>query len=223
MGDFKENVIRIAIVDDHKIFIDGIKSILQDQVHLKIVAEAYSGAQIESVLRTNEVDLLFLDLNMPGMDGIEVLKKLKSRWPTLKIIIITQYDDPKLIDLIRENKGNGYLIKSVSKQEILHSIHEVMEGKFYLSEGLNERNVSRNSTEEIHTKYSDSFLKRHNITKREAEIISLVASSLSTKEIAQKLFISEMTVSTHRKKIKSKLKLKNTAELIRFAFENNLI
>lgn len=215
--------IRIGLVDDHKIFIDGIKAILQDQPQLNIVAEAYSGTHIESVLRHNPVDLLFLDLNMPGMDGIEVLKKLKDRWPSLKIIIITQYDDPKLIDIIKESGGDGFLIKSVSKQELLLSIYEVLDDKFYLSEALRGRQSFSKSNEDIRAEYSDSFLKKHNLTKREAEIISLVASSLSTKEIAQKLFISEMTVSTHRKKIKSKLNMKNTAELIRFAFENNLI
>ena len=223
MANSDQHEVRIAIVDDHKIFIDGIKSILDDQPQFNIVAEAYSGNHIESVLRHANVDLLFLDLNMPGMDGIEVLKKLKARWPSLKIIIITQYDDPKLIDIIRDNDGDGFLIKSVSKQELLLSIYEVLDGKFYLAKALRGRQSSRNLTPHIQTKYSDSFLDKNNLTKREAEVISLVASSLSTKEIAQKLFISEMTVSTHRKKIKSKLKLKNTAELIRFAYENNLI
>jgi DNA-binding NarL/FixJ family response regulator len=217
----KNKPIRIAIIDDHQIFIDGIKSLLENEDTIELVGSAQNEKEIITILKNNNPDLVLVDLNLQTQDGLDIIPVIKSHKKSIKIIVITMYNDNCLVEKSFQQGVHGYLVKNTGKEELLEAIQSVFKGNIYKSPELFESEILNQII--IKDKYPDAFLKKYNLTKRETDIIILMAQSLSTKEIADKLYISELTVSTHRKHIKSKLKLKNTAAIVKFAFENKLL
>src|SRR5690606_34890524 len=168
-----------------------------------------------------------LDLNLPEGDGLEVLPKIRSKFPELKIIALTMFDDPKIVKSSFKAGIDGYILKGNSIEEIFEGVDEVMSGNTFMGKGVvlnvlpgEMKNIGRKKEKSA---FRDKFLQRYNLTTREIEVLQLISQAFSNKEIAQALFISDQTVSVHRKNIMRKLGVSNTAALLKVAFENDLV
>lgn len=207
--------IRIIIVDDHQMFIDGVKSLLRNEKNTLFVHEANNAQDAYDFICKNVVDLLITDISMPGMSGTELTKKVKSQFPHVKILVLTMFNDPAIINEILQAEAEGYILKNTGKQELLSAINKIMDnGTFYSNEVIN---LMRN-----HNQIDTNNLKEE-LTSREIEILKLVCEEYTTADIAEKLFISTHTVDTHRKNILKKSGHKTIVGLIKYAFENNIL
>lgn len=204
---------KIVLVDDHSIVIDGLKSLLAKSIKAEVVATASNADEGLSLLKETGAELVITDINMPGMDGLEMIKTIRTEFPPTKIIVLSLHDEPHYIRNILKNRVQAYILKNDTSAELLTAVDHVLEGKIYLSSRINQimmEQLDEDTTEKL-------------LTEREIQIIKLIAQEKSSKEIASELFISERTVETHRKNILRKTNSKNIVGLIRFAYENNII
>ncbi|MBA3681431.1 MAG: response regulator transcription factor [Bacteroidetes bacterium] len=209
--------LKIVIADDHQMFIDGIRSLLKKEVQLNFVHEALNGEDAFSYLSKNEVNLLITDISMPGMSGTELTKKVKAEFSDIKVLVLTMFNDPAIINDILQSEAEGYILKNTGKQELLSAINKIMDDGTYYSNEVMNLMLKHNKKKSILTETKEE------LTARELEILKLVCEELTTAAIAEKLFISPRTVETHRKNIIEKTKVKTIVGLIKYAFENNLI
>lgn len=207
---------RVVLADDHQLLIEGIKTLLEKIEDIEIAETFNNGSDLLSYLDKNSVELVLLDLNMPGQDGLKCLSIIKKLYPAVKVMVLTSYDQPELVAEVKKLEGNGYVIKNASASELTHAIMEVIAGREYFP-------AKQTVVTQDGSFFFDDFLKKFQLTKREVDIIRLVCSEMSSKEIAANLFLSEFTVNTHRKNIFKKLGVKNVAGLMNFAKENQLI
>lgn len=210
------SIYNIIIADDHQIILDGLRDIIESVPDFKIIRTASNGRETISALATTLPDILLMDLNMPGMDGLEALTEIRQRFPRLKVVILTMYDSVELAKQVLSLGANGYLLKEHGKDELLMALRQVAAGNQYLSEKI------RRQMQPDEGRFQDDFQKKLSLSQRELEILRLIARSYTNKEIADKLFLSELTVQTHRRNLKRKLKAEHTADLIRFAYENGI-
>jgi len=204
--------VKVFIADDHQMFIDGIKALLQNVNTIEITGEATNGKQVLEQLERIKPDIILIDIGMPELNGIETTSIITQKYPSVKVIALTMYDDSIRISKMLKAGVKGYLIKNTSKNEILEAIQSVSEGGSYYPDKLIPQRYHR----------AKSINPFADITEREIEIIKLIVKSMTNKEIAEALSISELTVNTHRKNAMRKLDIKNTAALVKFAIENNL-
>jgi DNA-binding NarL/FixJ family response regulator len=209
-------MIRVFLVDDHQMVLDGISSILEDVENIKVVGTALNGEHALRALGVEGVDVLLLDINMPEMDGIEVVRQMEKQDIHVNTLILTMHNNPQFTKQLIELGVEGCILKNSGKKELVYAINEVNEGRRYYGEDVT--GTLFDSLEKT-KKAVDEVL----LTKREVEIIKLIATEFTTNEIAEKLMISSFTVDTHRKNIVNKLGVKNIAGLVKFAFENQLI
>jgi len=202
--------IKIILADDHQIILEGLAEVLKSHDELEILGQFSNGKEVIDFVKENEVDVAIMDINMPEMDGISCAKILKKDFPHMKIIMLTMYAQKSFIDEIIKLGIDGCLLKNNSGKELFDAILRVQSGKFY----YDKIQDFTNTNEEIAS---------YKLGEREIEIIKLLAEGLGTLEIADKLFISKHTVSTHRKNILNKTGVNNTTQLVQFAHENNLI
>lgn len=204
---------KVLLVDDHAILLDGVKSLLSHDASVDVIGEANSAEKALEFLKANEVDLLITDFNLPGMDGLSLVRLVKKISPRTKIIVLSMHDETHLVKEILKEGVEGYVLKNDSHKELKMAIQYVQEGRIYLSNNINRIIInSLNFPEE------DRLL-----TDREREILKLIAKEFANREIAEQLFISERTVETHRKNIFRKTKTNSLVGLIKFAYANNLI
>jgi DNA-binding NarL/FixJ family response regulator len=204
---------KVFLVDDHAILLDGIKSILSQEEQLQIIGEANNAEAAVDFIKNHAVDLLITDFNLPGMDGLALVRLVKKISPSTKIILLSMHDEVHLVKEILKEGISGYVLKNDSHKELLQAIAAVKECKIYLSNDINK--IIINSLQ-----FPD---EERMLTDREREILKLIAQECSNKDIAEKLFISERTVETHRKNIFRKTKTNSLVGLIKFAYANNLI
>ncbi len=205
--------IKIVLVDDHAIVIDGLKSLLSKSEKAEVVATASTAEEGLRRLKETAAELVITDINMPGMDGLEMIRTIRKEFPPTKIIVLSLHDEPHYICNILKNRIQGYILKNDTSAELLTAVEHVLEGKIYLSSRINQimmEQLDEDTTEKL-------------LTEREIQIIKLIAREKSNKEIAAELFISERTVETHRKNIFRKTNSKNIVGLVRFAYANNII
>jgi len=221
--------IRTLIADGHPIFLKGLEIVLQqiDAPNIDIIDKAQDGAQALEILQKGQTDFLIFDLNLPEIDGIELLKQIKRYKIPVHTLLLTMYDNPKFIRAAFKQGVDGYMLKNREASELKEAVSEInLLGRTYMGAGvhLNRRTVFK-STSMTHPKYrsADGFIKRHSLTKRELEILHLITQALSNKEIGKTLFISDQTVSVHRKNIMRKLGVSNTAGLIKAAYDHSLV
>jgi DNA-binding NarL/FixJ family response regulator len=206
---------KLIIADDHQLLIEGLISILSEVKDLEILEPVNNGNQLINSLIKSHADIVLLDLNMPKLDGIKTLPVLRRDFPDLKIIILTNYDQPQLIEEVRKLGAHGYLLKNSPSFILKDAINKVINGELYFEDKvLPEKDNS--------PYFIDDFMKKYQLTKREVEIIKMIAKELTSKEIGDSLFISEFTVSTHRRNIMKKLNSKNVAGLLKFARQHGL-
>ena len=206
--------IRVFIADDHQMFIDGIKALLSDTTHIQIVGEANNGSQVLEKLKKIQPDILLMDIGMPELNGIETTTIICEKFSNIKVIALTMYDDRNRVLKMLKAGAKGYILKNTSKNELLAAIETLANGGTYYSPQL-EVNIGK----EVSEIEMDPISK---LTKREVEVIKLIVLSMTNKEIANLLSLSELTVNTHRKNAMQKLEVKNTAGLVKFAMDNNL-
>lgn len=203
-------MIRIFIVDDHPMVIEGMRSMLQQLSDIEVCGHAMNAASCLGYFVNNKADIVLLDINLPDQSGIDVCRSLVKKHQALKIIALTNFDQLTYLQSMREAGAKGYLLKNASLEELEKAIQQVQSGHEYW---LGKENVKESISD--HNKLL--------LTRREIEVLRLIAEGLTNHEIAEKLFISDSTVDSHRKNLISKLQAKNTAALIRTAFENKII
>ncbi len=206
------------IADDHQLLIDGIKSTLKEIEDFTIVDEAYNGFQVLEKLDAGlEVGVILMDINMPKLDGLECTKRVAKKYPDIKIIALSQYDEKRFVKRMVKNGASGYLLKDAGKDQIEKAVRTVYSGEKYFCERLSVRLVQQELKEENN---SSLFPK---LTERELEVLNLICQELSSQEISEKLFISFHTVESHRANLMYKAGVKNTAGLVRWAVENDFV
>jgi len=206
-------IMRILLVDDHAILLDGIKNLLEKEAGLVVAGTADSAEKALEFLKNNDVDVVITDFHMPGMDGLSLVHTIKRIRPEVKTIILSMHDETHLVKEILRAGVNGYVLKKDTHKELLNAIHEVRYGRVYLSSDINKILITNLQNPE----------EGRLLTDREREILKLIAREYSNKQIAEELFISERTVETHRKNIFKKTATNSLVGLIKFAYANNLI
>ncbi len=207
---------KVVLADDHPFLIEGIEAVISKITQLKVSATVSNGVALMEVMPTINPGLVLLDLNMPGYDGLQCLQKIKESFPATKVLILTSYSQPELIEELKKQRADGYLIKDSTAQQLKEAIESILSGnKFFPATA--HRPIPENSF------FFDDFLKKFSLTRREVDIIRLICKELSSKEIAANLFLSELTITTHRRNIFRKLDVKNVAGLMNFAKENLLV
>ncbi len=221
-------VLNAVLADDHRLFVEGMAAILQSlngQFKLRLTNVVVDGSKILPVLSKAKADILFMDLNMPGVNCLELIAEIKDRYPQLHLIVISGYEDPKLVRTAFRNGADGYMLKSSGLKDLHKAVVEVTSGRSYWGKGiqLTPAKGQRPKKRTEDSSFEDKFTIRQNLTKREKEVLNLISQAKSNKEIARDLFISPETVGVHRKNIMRKLKVNTTASLIKFALDFNLV
>lgn len=213
--------IKIHLADDHQVLIDGLSNLLRTVPNFEVAGTSLDGTTVYNDILMDKADVLILDISMPKKDGIETLKEFKEKQLPCKIIILSSYDDLKIIKEVMKLGAKGYLTKNCAGENIIEAVQAVYNGEEYFSDGIREK---------IFNTFKDNPKLNHNViienpilSPREIEIITLIALEYSGKEISEKLFISSHTVETHRKNIMKKLSIKSSIGLVKFALKNNLI
>lgn len=209
--------IKIIIADDHTMFLQGIVSLLENEENITILGKAENGKAVFKIIENAIPDIILLDISMPEMDGIEVTKIIKQKYPSIKILIISTHSNIQMIAKLIRMGADGYLLKNAEKQELLHAINTIQKGKTYYCKEVEEKNEDNNS------KIKSETLQITELSNREKEILVLIAQEFTGNEIAEKTFISLNTVNTHRRNLISKLNVKNTAGLVKYAIEYGLL
>ena len=216
--------IKVHIADDHQILIDGIYAVLSSEENIEVVGSSLSGEDVLKWFASNKADILILDINMPNVDGIEVLQSFIKSGFQQKIIVLSSYDDIKLIKEVLKIGAKGFLAKKCAGENIVEAINTVYGGRQYFSEGITDKLLSTFSVENSNssnTSQDGPFFSL--LTPRETDVLQLIAQQLNTKEISTKLHISTNTVETHRKNLINKLKVKNVVGLAIYAVKNNIV
>lgn len=203
--------IKIFIADDHYMVVEGIRSMLLMEKNIEWMGHAMTAASCMAFLLRQQPDVLLLDINLPDKSGIDLCKEIKAEYPDILIVGLSSFNQQSYIQKMMLNGASGYVLKNATREEIVKAIETVMSGDVFLS---NEASVTMRENKDAEIPV---------ITRREKEVLKLIAEGLINKEIAEKLFISTTTVDTHRNNLLSKFDVKNTANLIKLAAQFHLI
>jgi len=218
-----EDKIRVHIADDHQILIDGVKAVLSLEPNMEVPGFSLNGVEVIDWFTENEADVLILDINMPEMDGIEVLKQLKKNSINCEVIVLSSYDDIKLVKEVLQMGAKGFVPKKSAGEHIVNAVNNVAKGQQYFTDDVKEKMMQTLLNGQSKDDSSQDGVLISSLTKREVQVLKLVAQQYSTREIANELHISESTVETHRKNLMKKVKVKNSVGLAIFALKNEVI
>jgi len=213
----EKNSIKIVLVDDHKLLVNSMKVMLGKQKEFTIVGEAYNGIQFLELLPKIDFDLALMDIDMPGMNGIEAARKALKLKPNLKIISVSMFDDFDSYNNVIEAGVHGFVVKSTPKKELIEAINAVMNGEKFFSSQLLENVIEHMAT------HKDKKVVRKLLSQREIEVLELICVGFSSTEIAKKLNISNRTVEKHRDSLLKKTRSRNAVTLALFAVQNSII
>lgn len=219
--EIMETKIQIVIVDDHPIFRKGLIQLLSEIYYVSIVGEASNGLDFIEKIQKIDVDLVFMDIKMPVINGIEATKMGLDILPKMKIIALTMFGDEEYFQSMLDAGVNGFLLKNASKDELEMAIKSVMEGNSYYSSELLSILTKRFVKKDVAV--SDEKLTKNSFTKREAEVLQLICQGMTNQEIANMLFISQRTVDGHRTNLLTKTQAKNTVNMVTQAIKNRWI
>lgn len=208
-------MVRLIITDDHPVVRDGLKMILANESDIELVAVVGDGLELLKKLEKTETDVILMDINMPGMNGIDATQRVKKNYPNIKVLCYSQYDEKRFVKQILKRGANGYLLKNASAKELVKAIKMVHSGGIYLSE-------------ELPNIFTEKPKRRSNylfpeLTTREKDVLNEICVEKNNNEIAETLFISHNTVETHRSNLLLKVGVKNTAGLVKWAIQNEIV
>lgn len=203
--------IKIIIVDDHRLFNDGLHGMLKSEEGINVLAQVYDSREAENIIQKLHPDVVLVDFNMPHLNGIELTNQLVSKSQEMKVLILSMYNEDIYIERFKRSGCKGYIFKTASVEEVVAAIRAVHAGTTYFP------SISKKNS---HT--DDLFLKKLRLSNREMEVIRLVKTGLTTKEIADQLNISFYTAETHRKNIKLKIGVEGEAAFLRFIYSTDL-
>lgn len=214
--------IKVAIADDHKIFRSGVINTLTPYANINVVFEAEDGEHLLEIMQEQQPDVILMDLKMPKMDGIQATIKVKEKYPDVKVIILTMYEDDNFIVHLVENGANAYLLKNAEPEEIYEAICTTYDKGFYFNENVNlallKKVLHKNKQQ-----FKPTFKNEVQLSDRELEVLKLICNEFTTQEISEQIFLSPRTVEGLRQKLLEKLNVKNTVGLVLYAFRNGLI
>lgn len=218
-----ENKIKIHLADDHQVLIDGMLAVLKTNPNFEVVGFSLNGENLVQRVAKNKADILVMDINMPEKDGIQVLREFNELGFTCRVIILSSYDDAKLIKEVIKLGASGYLTKQCAGENIIDAISTVADGEQYFSATIKDKifNIYTNNTQGQQALSVEDTIS--SITARELEILNLISQEKSGKDISEMLDISVNTVETHRKNLMKKLNVKSSIGLVLFATRHNLI
>ncbi len=203
--------IKIFITDDHYMIVEGIRSLLQYEKDIEWLGHAMNATSCMAFLQEQQPDVILMDINLPDKSGIDLCKEVKTKYPAIHIIGLSSFNQQSFIQKMLDNGASGYVLKNATREELTEAIETVMQGQKFLSDEV-ASTIKKNEDSKIPI-----------ITRREKEVLGLIAEGLTNNAIAEKLFISTTTVDTHRKNLLTKFEVKNTATLIRLAAQFQLI
>ena len=214
-------MINILLAEDHNIVRNGIKMLLETDEEIRVVGEATNGIEAQKQIASHEVDIILTDINMPGVDGLQLLKEVKAKHPHIKVIMLSMHEHEKYVLETFKNNGDGYLLKNIAEDELLFAVRFVHQGNKYLCS-------------ELTMQFMDNLLKNKqymvtppeneiDFSLRELEILQLIAEGLTNLEMSEKLFLSKRTIEGHRQSLLDKTHSKNSAALIRYGVLHGLI
>jgi len=214
--------IKVHLVDDHQIVIDGMLAVLKLEDNIEVVGFSLNGDDLLKRITDNKADVLIMDINMPNRDGVSILRDFQQQKVDVKIIILSSYDDLKIIKEVTKLGANGYLSKSCAAENIHTAIYAVTNGELYYCDAIKNQILgSFSGTTTKKTKKTAPIPS--NITERELQVLKLIVQEYNTKEMATELCLSPHTVDTHRKKLMQKLQVKTAIGLVKYAIKNNLV
>ncbi len=208
---------KILLADDHQMFLDGVILILKKQSSLKVAGMALSGAAVLQWLSENTCDLVLTDLNMPGMKGVDLIRAIKQQNPGIKVLVISMHSEQELVYDIMMAEAEGYILKNSGKTELLQAINDILDGKTHYEKAVLDMMVAGVKKKAR----SQSLIKP--LSNREQEVLQLIIAEYTSKEIAEKLFISKQTVDKHRLSIMEKTEAKTLVGLIKYAIQAGFI
>jgi DNA-binding NarL/FixJ family response regulator len=208
-------MIRILLVDDHKIFTEGVTSLMLQEHDFEVIGECQNAIQVKETLRSKKVDVVLLDINLGKDSGLDLCKYITENFPLVKILAMSMYNDESFITKMMKNGALGYILKNTGAEELLKAIRTVNSGKNYQSAEVMDI-IMKGMTRQ---KQQEKNLYQIRFTRREKEVLELIALGKTTREMAQDLFISEKTVETHRSNLLSKFEVKNVVSLLKMAME----
>jgi DNA-binding NarL/FixJ family response regulator len=217
-------MIDVVLADDHKIIRDGIKALLTQDTGIRVVAEAANGSEVLEILSHTPVDVVVIDANMPVMDGFEATRHIHESYPDVRVLMLSMLDHESYISKGIEAGALGYILKNTGKEEIIHAIQMVAGGHRFICAEISFNLLKKFSTHSNSNK-SVSFTDKlpGDLSKREVEVLQLIAEGYTNAEIAEKLFTSKRTVESHRQNLLDKTNSNNTATLIKYAVSQGLI
>ncbi len=204
---------RIVLADDQILMRDGIKHIIKERPDLRVVGEASDGLELLRLLKHQQTDMVLLEISMPGMRGIEAAREIKNSHPEIKILILTMHKKHRYLQYALASGADGYLLKDATGNELFDAITSVRNGGSYVSKSFSKEII----LEMAKVNRGGLQIRKEILTTREKEILKLIAEGKASKEIAELLFISIYTVNNHRVNIIKKLKIKKTADLVKYA------
>lgn len=214
-----QEIIPLLLVDDHPVIVEGLKTMLRPETDLRVVAQAYSGADALRLLPAHpEIRVAVLDLNMPEMTGVELARAIRTTWPTIRVLILSMFHDHATVAEVLEAGGSGYVLKTATRAELSAAIRQVAAGQNYFSQ-----DVAATLLQNLQIPSALQAKRTVELTGREQEILQLIAREYSNQDIAEALFISERTVETHRRNLFTKTSSKSVVGLIQYALRHKLI
>jgi DNA-binding NarL/FixJ family response regulator len=215
-----ERTIRVALADDHKIFRDGIRMSIKDRDYIKILWEAEDGKDMMHKLKIKQPDVLLMDIRMPEIDGIDAIQLIRKEYETLKIVILSMYDDQEIITKMMERGANAFLAKTTEPDEIYNAILSVINEDFYFNDLVNTAVLLKLQHKKTVKKFYPNAVK---FSEKEIRILKLISDDKTTDEISKEVFLSPRTIETIRQNMKSKVGVKTIAGLVMYAMRNKLL
>ena len=212
--------IKIAIADDYKIFREGLKVGLSADDSLEVMLEADNGEDLLKALETATPEIILMDLKMPIMDGMEATKEVRKKFPSIKVLVVSMYEDDKFIIHLMENGANGYLLKNAEPDEIRRSIYSVYENGYYFNDLVNKALLKKLV---LKNNLKPSFNQNIDLTEREQEVLKMICEEKTAAEIAKEIFLSPRSVEGIRQRLIEKIGVRNTAGLVMFAVKNGIV
>jgi DNA-binding NarL/FixJ family response regulator len=223
-------MIKVILADDHRIIRKGLRSLLENEPTINVVGEAENGLQLIDLLESTPVDVVLMDIKMPEMDGFDATLHLHENFNSIKILALSMYESENYINRMMELGAQGYLLKNITKDELVHALQIIASGKSYISADITLNLLKKNNEPAETLTQTDTVLGKANsnsglveLSKRELEVLKLITDGYTNAEIAEKLFTSKRTIDSHRQRIIEKTQAKNTAALVRYAISKGMI